>query len=203
MDLFTAAEEIDKYRQKCRDSPLNFLARKGQTYMPWMDQSLSSYEKEGEKIIVINPTAEGGLPHTRPPNIIVIPAHYPPHMLEDTLRHERIHLHQRKFPLQWEARAIQDGWVKVKEEQIPSNLLERIRYNPDTILAGFWAWDGVWVPLCLFLRDDKPHIKETTLRWYNIQEGITSVVVPSSFTKKYGVLSESAMEHPFELWAYK
>jgi hypothetical protein len=202
MDPLSAAEQIDSYRKKCKESPLNFLARKGQTYLPWMDQTLNSYQQWDEQIIVMNPSAEGGLPHTRPPNIIAIPAHYPPHMLEETLRHERVHLHQRKFPLQWEARAIQDGWVKVDEEVIPSKLLARVRLNPDTIMAGFWAWDGIWVPLCLFLREDKPHMNETTIRWYNIKEGVSSVAVPASFTVKYGAVTDSAMEHPYELWAY-
>ena len=167
-----------------------------------MDQSLNSHQQWGEQIIVMNPSAEGGLPHTRPPNIIAIPAHYPTHMLEETLRHERVHLHQRKFPLQWEARAIQDGWVKVEDGVIPSKLLARVRLNPDTIMAGFWAWDGIWVPLCLFLREDKPHMNETTIRWYNIKEGVTTVAVPASFTAKYGAVTDSAMEHPYELWAY-
>jgi hypothetical protein len=202
MDALAAAEQIDQYRTKCKESPLNFLARKGQTYSPWMDQTLSSYQQPGEEIIVMNPTAEGGLPHTRPPNIIAIPAYHPPHMLEETLRHERVHLHQRKFPRTWEARAVQDGWVKIDESRIPTKLLERTRLNPDTVWAGYWAWEGTWVPLCLFLREDRPNMKETTLRWYNIKDETSSVAIPSSFTKKYGALNESAMEHPFELWAY-
>ena len=202
MDLLAAAELIDEYRKKCTTSQLNFLARKGQTYLPWMHQTMASYEKEGERIVVMNPSAEGGLPHTRPPNIIAIPAYYPPHMLEETLRHERVHLHQRKFPRTWEARAIQDGWVKVDESEIPFNLLQRTRLNPDTCWSGFWAWEGTWVPLCLFLREDKPDLKQTTLRWYNLKEGTSTSAVPTSFKEKYGLLTESAMEHPFELWAY-
>jgi hypothetical protein len=201
MDLLSSAEALDGYRKKCMDSPLNFLARKGYIYQAWMDQYLKSYEKEGERIVVVNPDAEGGLPHTRPPNIIVIPAYYPKHMLEETLRHERVHIEQRKFPHTWEARAIQDGWVKVEESQIPESLLKRVRLNPDTIGSRFWAWDG-WVPLPLFVREDRPNIKDTMLRWYSLKEGITSSATPASFTKKYGVVIDSAKEHPFELWAY-
>jgi len=203
MEELARAETIDGYRGKCSSCPLNFLSRKNHVYLPWMDQSLAlQFQQPGEKIVIMNPTAEGGMPHTRPPNIIAIPAYFPPNKMESTLKHERMHLHQRNYPSIWEARARADGWTKVNELAIPAALLRRTRLNPDTCWSRFWAWEGEWVPLALFLREDKPELHEIVIRWYNLKSGTSTSAIPSSFTRKYGSLSPSAMEHPFELWAY-
>jgi hypothetical protein len=95
-----------------------------------------------------------------------------------------------------------EGWAYVEDSVIPENWLARCRLNPDTAAARFFAWEGRHVPLPLFVREDKPDLRDIVVRWYDIREGLVKSSAPSSFSKKYGSVSESSMEHPYELWAY-
>lgn len=212
------AESLDGYRELCYKSEINRKAREKCSYTIWNDQSLAKKVKDeidvdkkktddplfdGVDVVVLHPTAEGGMPHTRSPSLICIPAYYSEVKLKQMLQHEMIHISQRKQPSLWKTRAEMDGWKQVPWSVIPEQWLNRCRLNPDTVAARFFAWEGRHVPLPLFIREDKPDLRETTVRWYDIAEGIVKSSVPTSFTKKYGDLGKSLLEHPYELYAYK
>ena len=91
-DLLDKAEHIDKYLQTCFDDKANYIARRSMTYFPnqisLRDTNYGITYLEGMKeqlpmrlsmelgdinIIQLMPTADGGMPHTRPGDIICYP----------------------------------------------------------------------------------------------------------------------------------
>jgi hypothetical protein len=203
------AEQYDRFVQRCNECPINRLARAKCSYTAWNDQSLAIKAKsflhkkdEHVSVLIVNPSAEGGMPHTRAPSLICLPAYYPEAKLEDTLKHELVHISQRRNASLWLTRAKMEGWEPVSESEIPSSWLARCRLNPDTASARFFAWQGRHVPLPLYIREDKPDLRDIQVRWYDKQEGIVKTAIPTSFTQKYGSIGQSSIEHPYELWAY-
>jgi hypothetical protein len=203
------AEKADNFFRKVAASPANTLARQRCSYTLWNDQSLAKKaaellhpdDKAFVSVVILNPSAEGGMPHTRP-GLICLPAYFPDSQLEETMRHEMIHISQKRQPSLWNTRAEMEGWKQVKDTDIPSEWLSRCRLNPDTASARFFAWQGRHVPLPLFIREDKPEIRDVQVRWYDMAEGIVKSRPPTSFTEIYGTLGSSSAEHPYELWAY-
>jgi len=202
------AERFDRFVEKCNECPINRQARVKCSYTAWNDQSLAKKAKtflqgyENVSVLIVNPSAEGGMPHTRAPSLICLPAYFSEGKLEETLKHELVHISQRRNASLWLSRARLEGWEPVDESEIPELWLRRCRLNPDTAAARFFAWQGRYVPLPLFVREDKPELRDIQVRWYDKQEGIVNTATPTSFTQKYGSISQSSLEHPYELWAY-
>ena len=204
------AEKEDGYQAMCKRDGVNARARVRCSYTLWNDQSLAVQAKAFLKaflkdstvdVVVLNPSAEGGMPHTRAGPLICIPAYHTG--LEETLRHEMVHIQQKKEPALWKMKMEIEGWKAVAEAVIPEVWRRRCRLNPDTCTVRWFAWEGRHVPLPLFVREDKPDLRDVVVRWYDIEEGIVKSSPPLSFSKTYGSLGTSSMEHPYELHAYK
>jgi len=203
------AETHDGFFATVAASPINRSARRLCSYNAWNDQSLAAtaakflHPEDNVDIVILDPSAEGGMPHTRP-GLICLPAYYPTSALEETIRHEMIHIMQKRQPTLWESRAEMEGWEvgdlkDVPEQAIP--WINRCRLNPDTFGKVF-AWEG-HVPLPIYIREDKPQLREIQVRWLDMKEGIVKTTPPTSFTQLFGKLEASQAEHPYELWAYR
>jgi hypothetical protein len=206
--MLEEAESEDRYIELCRKNPTNSAARRQCSYTVWPDQSLAeSLRSQHSRIVIVHPSCEGGMPHTRAKGVICLPAYFPEPKLATTLRHEQIHLSQRDDPEHWEKRAKAEGWIKMNdreaESEIPREWLNRCRLNPDTLGSRWWAWRGFYVPLPLFTRTDKPDLRDIVVRWYERHSGRLLTSPPSSYTAMYGNVPPAQMEHPFELWAYQ
>jgi hypothetical protein len=200
-ELLDLAEQLDGYLAACKASELNRKARVFcQTYA-WNDQS-SAPQVKGATVIIVPASSEGGMPHTRAGNIICIPVYHPKDHLAETLAHEMVHIDQRARPSVWRQRLLEEGWTPVEESEIPSNWVRRCRLNPDTMASRFWAWEGRYVPLPVFIREDRPELKDVEIRWYDRQEQIVGTQVPHTLTRRYGNLGPASLEHPYELIAY-
>jgi hypothetical protein len=99
MEKLRIAETYDHFFETVQSDPVNRRARQHLSYVamsnttqPWIVNT---------EIVTMHPTAEAGLPHTRPPNIICIPAYYPDEHLPKTLAHEFIHIDQRRRLYKW------------------------------------------------------------------------------------------------------
>ena len=151
-------------------------------------------------IIQLMPSADGGMPHTRPYNIICYPDISQVTSLS-TLVHELWHVHQRNF---------QDIWVKVFNKlgwkqwnsRLPAHLETNRRYNPDTIDSPLWVFKEMWIPLPIFNDISLPNIKETSIWFYNVKTEQIYKKIPSEFSTYFPNLPMSAYEHPRELTAY-
>ena len=117
--LLEKAEDIDGYLAECEDSALNSSARRHCNYTPndpspgeiqHLQEYLSTVSKHipirlrrelsTVHIVCLMPSADGGMPHTRPNNIICCP-HITQIYSIKTLVHELWHLHQRKYETMW------------------------------------------------------------------------------------------------------
>jgi hypothetical protein len=198
MEPLAKAETYDHFLQTVRRDPINALARQSLSYSP-MDQETKPWILHTE-IVTMHPTAEAGLPHTRPPNLICIPKYYPEEHLEHTLAHELIHIDQRRRKYKWDALFEREGWSSISESEIPTRWSSRCRLNPDTVDDRFWAWQGRYVPLPLFEREDKPDLRHVSIQWWDRETGIRQSMPPQSFQVRYG-RNPPQPEHPRELAA--
>jgi hypothetical protein len=198
MEKLAYAESQDHYFETINNSPVNTKARERLFYgamsnetKPWLLQT---------QIVTMHPTAEAGLPHTRPPNLICMPAYFPEERMNHTLAHELMHIDQRRRKYKWDAYFEREGWRHLSANEIPSRWLERCRMNPDTIDDRFWAWKDRHVPLPLFEREDKPDLRQVVVQWWDRTTGIKQNEAPRSFQERYGQMP-SQPEHPRELAA--
>ena len=194
------AESIDHFEEKVHNDPLNALARKSLFYGPAVSSSQPEPWSLGTEIITMHPTAEAGLPHTRPPNLICMPQWFPEERKQQILLHEYVHIDQRKRRSLWDTYFEKEGWTPILESELPERMVRRCRMNPDTIDSRFWAWEGQHVPLPLFEREDKPELRQVTVQWYDMKSGIRQPQAPRRFVERYGSFP-SQPEHPRELSA--
>lgn len=196
----------DGFQDLCKRDPVNSKARSFCSYTLWPDQGLAerlSSLAPNAKIVILHPTAEAGMPHTRGPNFICLPAYFPESKAESTIKHELVHIDQRKNLAVWTEKLSKLSWTPVDDELIPIEWRRRCRLNPDTSYSRFWAWQKRWIPMPVYVREDAPQLQEVETRWWDSVEETTGRTPPTSFTKLYGSASASEAEHPFELYAYR
>jgi hypothetical protein len=205
MDILETAEQIDKYRTKCMANEFNSLARRNQHYFSIDDLPTRSaimiraqdFEITQEaNIVLLHPSADSGMPHTRPGNIICFSEDTNPNRITNTLLHEGMHLEQRKNPDLWKAYHIKQGWWPVPTSYLPERWVNRCRINPDTLHLPFWAWQSYYVPLPLFGNEARPTLNDCPIRWFDLRNQVLLREPPQSFTERYGNIAQP--EHPNE-----
>ena len=218
MDILQLAEGLDSYRAKCGVSPINKAARQADEYeLDSISVKAASFLKDASagiplvasicEIAILDSSADSGLPHTRPPNLICLPAS----MCRDqpasndfkiTLLHEAIHVHQRLYPDIWKKGCTDAGWKEFPSEKIPETIRDRIRINPDTMATPYWSWDGQ-VPLPIFSQIISPKLPGANIEWYDIATGAIFHKPPASLLSKAtpSEAAGAAVEHPYELYA--
>jgi hypothetical protein len=211
------AELQDNYRAKCYADRLNSIARTGQSYVAAKQtetdravceqhiQRIAPREFAGlgpVEVVYLMPSADGGLPHTRPPRLICLPMSPSP-VSAETLNHELWHVHQRAFPDKW-ARFLRDHWNFVPYHgTLPEKFHNMLRHNPDTLAHPLWLWREEWVPVCLFTNPTTPTLKDTAVWFYNTRKGQYTTSPPAPMLAFFGAnLPSVAYEHPYELAAY-
>ena len=184
------AESIDAYRSAVLASPLNERATRKERYVPIkylepecidaLDNALGVLEMPDEIYGV--PLPRGRLvfldicdlqfrPHTRPPDLIVLPKFMLAasiHRFGEVVLHERMHLSQRAYPHHWTrlAKSLLDFWPTRKGP--PDWLLKRVRLNPDTYTAPWFAWRHNWIPLRIFDSTSRPQLNKSHLVWWQL-----------------------------------
>lgn len=213
------AEEVDAYLDTCFHDTRNRMARHERTYVPNVfsedDHSFfQSYlhtilsrlplrlRKDLETVYVIPlmPSAEGGMPHTRPMNLICVPQIRSLITLS-TMIHELWHVHQRLYRTQWDAIFLRMGW-KEWSGHLPIALERARRYNPDTIDTPLWIYKDTWVPFPIFDHLTQPHIRHVHIWFYHVGNEQHIKHIPQDLHVLAPDLPESAWEHPREIAAY-
>ena len=209
-ELLRLAEGVDSYRRRCAVSEYNAEARRGNEYEPFFIGNgiatfLEDFARETPllnraKIIIMRPSADCGFPHTRPGNLICMPSTtcLQTDSCKETLIHEGIHLHQRTFMNDWMKYCSAQGWTQRWADSVPSQYIERVRINPDTMMCPYWSWQEYYVPLPLFIEKPALRLPDVTVKWLDIRAS-SFVDAPPSFYRRYGAASQP--EHPFELAA--
>ncbi len=198
------AERKDFFRSDVQSDPINRAARVGLDYVPVEGPDLpidTSWLRDDIVICWMAPSAEAGMPHTREENIVCLPLYWSQGQLLETLKHEAVHIDQRKRPMEWVKYCTTQGWVLIDEKEIPERWRRLCRLNPDTMKFRFWAYKNRWVPLPMYEREDRPRLREVQIRWWDRKTGELLVHPPAEVA---GIL-EGVMnpEHPFEIAAYR
>lgn len=198
------ANKIDFFDKELYLDEINQKARSGLRYVP-VDGPQIEYKGPELKydvcLVWMFPSAEGGMPHTRAPNLICIPQHWPKEKIDETIRHELVHVDQRMRVEKWIHWCVQNGWNIIDKSEIPERWLRRCRLNPDTMMYRFWIYMNRWVPLPLYEREDKPHIRQVQIRWWDKRTGELLFDPPAEV--KEHIQGVHNPEHPFEIAAYK
>ena len=157
IELLADAENVDFYLKKCREDRNNMISRKENNYAP-NNMTIKEYkffeiviENAKDKIpirlmtdlseirlIQLMPTADGGMPHTRPDSIICYPD-ISKFFSVSTLIHELWHIHQRIYKQLWNEVFEKLHW-KEWNGRLPLSLEKNRRYNPDTIDSPFYVF---------------------------------------------------------------
>ena len=215
MNVLERAEAIDGYRRACSRNPLNAQVREGQIYelsnitikaYNFLRNAIDEYPLlQGSEFAILDSTADGGFPHTRPNNLICLPNSLckeapATNEFRITLLHEGMHIHQRKFKNEWDKAMEQAGWTPISKERIPEEFRDRVRINPDTMMSPFWAFNTFHVPLPIFQRIESPKLNGAVVEWLDIRSGALFHDPPKAFIQKYGKYIKQP-EHPYEIYA--
>lgn len=217
--LLNDAESKDFYLEECHDNKSNSISRRNLTYsanqISLRDTTYAKSYLEGSytfipirllnelkkvNIIQLMPTADGGMPHTRPDNIICYPD-ISQLFSRTTLIHELWHLHQRQFQKLWLEVFKSLGWT-IWNGQLPEKLESMRRYNPDTLDYPLWIFNNTWVPVPIFKDISKPNVAQVEIWYYNPEKDYHVKQIPNEISSYFQDLPASAYEHPRELTAY-
>jgi hypothetical protein len=177
-------------------------ARRGQN-------CLKTYIEEGPDATMILTTpksCEGGMPHTRAGNRIILPDSI---MMVDRhriLQHERIHISQRRHPKAW-CKFYKIAWSftlhTTPPAGLPSSLQDARRSNPDTwcpTMGGPWScWRGRWWPIPIYDTMLQPTLRKAHTVWWDSQTQTSHDTPPSEWTTFFGHPAQD--EHPHEIAA--
>ena len=198
------AEKKDFFRTEVDYDPVNKAARAGLDYIPMEGPDLpidTSWLKQDLMICWMAPSAEAGMPHTREENLVCLPLYWSQNHLLETLKHEAVHIDQRKRPMEWVAWCTKEGWVYIDEKIIPERWRRLCRLNPDTMKFRFWAYKNRWVPLPMYEREDRPRLREVKIKWWDRETGELLLSPPAELEE--GLRGIQNPEHPFEIAAYR
>jgi hypothetical protein len=213
------AETFDYYLAECHDDKLNSIARKNLTYTSnticikdmnyanaFLDGVISDIpikllnELNTVNIVQLMPSADGGMPHTRPGSVICYPDISQLFSIK-TLIHELWHIHQRENKQYWLEIFKRIGW-SIWDGKLPEQLENARRYNPDTIDSPFWIFDNKWIPVPIFKDISRPNVSDVEVWFYNPEENYHIKRLPDEIMLYFPNLPSAAYEHPRELVAY-
>ena len=219
-DILARCEHIDNYRSACVACRLNGAARASQDYssrhptinsvVPFLSAVekfpnwLKDYLPPIIYIIFLANSADGGMPHTRQPNVICLPQYFDitTPIGQTTFMHECIHIHQRTFPDLWDRIYDEVFHLEQYTDVLPDSLETRRRYNPDTFIKPYYMWEGRWVAVPIFSNVNSPVLSNIKIAYYNVKSGAWQSFIPPEMEAFFGELSVAQAEHPNELVAY-
>jgi len=213
------AERQDGYLAQIQSSRANTIARQSMTYAA-NRLSMSQMELLRDKIqeyvstlpvrlrtvkptiVPLMPSADGGMPHTRPADLVCLPQSAAA-LIKSTFEHELWHLHQRAHYAEWTSFFEKQWKWKIFEDDLDPELEKVRRLNPDTLEDPLWIWNNEWVPVCVFNNPNTPSFQDTSTVFYNARTGYRFSKLPEAMEAFFtSSLSPSAYEHPCETSAY-
>jgi hypothetical protein len=181
---------------------LDALARKNQfcTVLETIPYTIMRREVVFE---IMDNSCESGMPHTTNPTTIRFPKSLwdqrDSSLFKRVLRHEMIHLLQRKSPTAWRVHYKKWGYTIQKDPPagIPSNVAERVRYNPDIADAPWAIYEDRYVTVACYKSITNPQLRDTEIVIWDLELGKQIEKMPDSW--KWNGAHQA--EHPHELSA--
>jgi hypothetical protein len=214
-----SAEAKDMYLEECNDNTQNSIARTKCNYSPnsialqeqkyaenYLNMIMSSIpdrlllDLNKVTIIQLMPSAEGGMPHTRPNEIICYPDISRLYS-KSTLIHELWHIHQRLYNDLWLKVFSKLGWT-LWDNTLPEHFEKHRRLNPDTIDCPLFIFQDKWIPIPIFKNVTQPEIGEVDIWFYNPNTRKHVTKVPAELSNYFDNIPDVAYEHPREITAY-
>ena len=216
-DALVSAEQQDGYQTACTRDRANSISRSRMSYsanrLSLADADVLTERIQGftippplmhlnPTVVALMPSADGGMPHTRPPNLICLPQSAAA-LTNATFVHELWHLHQRAHYQKW-LEFFRDKWnYTLFDGSLPPHLKDVLRFNPDTRQDPLWIWNNEWVPICVFLNPVTPSFQYTSVWFYNVRSRIHWRQPPRELAAFFSsTLNPNAYEHPCETAAY-
>jgi len=214
------AEKGDSYRFLCSKHKANLIARRDQQYEAYgaptdytivIEETLKASVKYlprklqdeigGVNVVILYPSADGGMPHTRPQSTICFPFKnvYPE---VETITHELWHIHQRMYPEFWQ-RLLKSQWdFEPVDVELPDVLERQRRFNPDTLKTQNWIWRNTWIPVPVLQNITQPTLGDCKIWFYNVKTKLVDHDIPADVKNFFGNMNMAAFEHPYEMAAY-
>jgi hypothetical protein len=166
---------------------------------------LKRYALQYGTVEIVDPTCQEGLPHTWSPSIIRMTGHdWESSRRDDILRHERVHLRQRREPAAWRE-FYRTAWgyelTTTPPPGIPEHWVSRLRPNPDTADGPWAVWRGRYVFFPTH-RDAKRTLRDAVVQvWDSVARRI--VDPPPEWKQQFceGGHCPHQYEHPHEIAA--
>jgi hypothetical protein len=183
-------------------SRLDNLARQNQTCR--VLQTIP-YNVSGKNAIfeIVNDSCESGMPHTTDVDTIRFPdwlwKKRDSNEFHKVLRHELIHLLQRRSPTAWRIQYKRWGYSIQKDPPvgIPSHIVERVRYNPDLADAPWAIYEDRYVTVACYKSTTNPQLRDTEIVIWDLDLGKQIDQMPDSWKWK----GMHQAEHPHEISA--
>ncbi len=170
-------------------------------------QSFADPELAGAVVEIVDASCESGLPHTIGTNRIRIPEsawNSSAERRQGILRHERVHLLQRRDPAAWEA-FYRDVWQYTTHAEPPAALrAANIRGNPDTFPHRWACWKGRYWFVPVYAEGPNIRLQDASVRIWDAVAGTWLDEPPyewrTAFCDERGRCPHQS-EHPAEISA--
>jgi len=158
--------------------------------------------RDGTSIITTSKSCEAGLPHTRAGGRIIIPDSIPGPLQEEIIKHELVHVYQRRYPEPW-ATFYRRNWSFVFHDKppasMPASVREARRGNPDTWEVPWPCWmDRIW-PVPVYTDPKAPSLRKARTVWWDEWQQKILLEPPATWKAFFG--SPTQDEHPHEMAA--
>jgi hypothetical protein len=145
-------------------------------------------------------SCEDGVAHTRD-NRIYLPDNINTVMRSDTIRHELIHIYQRRNPEVW-MNFYRRNWSFVigdKPPDLPQEILDGRRSNPDTWTHPWACWMGRWWPVPVYKDNYNPRLRDVNIVYWDAWKKQAFSDPPPEWYAFFGTPAQP--EHPHEIAA--
>jgi hypothetical protein len=179
-------------------TPVDRLARTGQSCHPLHKQA----GPDNTEIWIVNRSCEQGLAHTRADNRIIIPENIHIGDRDQTIRHELIHIQQRRSPEEWETFYRRSWSFNLQKEPpigLPKELIAARRSNPDTWIKPWVSWMGRWWVFAVYDTPQSPELRRAHTVWWDTWKGVARTEPPEEWVAFFGHPTQD--EHPHEIAA--
>lgn len=178
--------------------PLDKLARKQNSCH--VLKTIEDMKLDDCQIEIVEATCESGLPHTSNAHTIRMTENVWSSATRDTtLKHERVHILQRRCPGIW-ARFYREKWGYELHTSPPSSFpvkeMERIRSNPDTAAVAWAVWQNRYWIVPLYKNHEYPTLLGVSIQIWDAQQHMWVKEMPEEW--RYFFCGDGKCPHQWE-----
>lgn len=169
--------------------------------------SFQDTELNNVEIQLVSSTCESGLPHTSDENTIRMTTDtWKGYTRDLTLKHERVHILQRRYPEIW-ARFYREKWGYELHTSPPKSFpiadSERMRSNPDTAAVAWTVWQNRYWIVPLYKNTEYPTLTGVSIQIWDADEKKWTQEMPDEWQRFFCGSGKCPhqWEHPHEISA--